>query len=76
MSRVDLYRNVHMGQRARLFRLAVELGAARTTQEGVLADLARRCQAMIHELREHADHEDTYIHPLLRRRAPPRQRPP
>ncbi len=68
MPRVDLYRNVHMGQRARLFGLAVELGAA--AGPGDLPDLAERCLAMIQELREHADHEDTYIHPLLRERAP------
>lgn len=70
MPRVDLYRNVHMGQRARLFGLAVELGAAGATEPGALADLTERCLAMIQELREHADHEDTYIHPLLRERAP------
>ncbi|MGX1853425.1 hypothetical protein [Streptomyces sp. NPDC055299] len=32
MPRTDLYRNVHMGQRARLFTLAVELGAADLSQ--------------------------------------------
>lgn len=70
MARVDLYRNVHMGQRARLFGLAVELGAAGAMERGDLADLTERCLAMIDELREHADHEDMYIHPLLRERAP------
>lgn len=70
MTRVDLYRNVHMGQRARLFGLAVELGAADATEPDSLAELAGRCMAMLQELREHADHEDTYIHPLLRERAP------
>ena len=70
MPRVDLYKNVHMGQRARLFGLAVELGAACAAKPGALADLAERCLAMVQELREHADHEDTYIHPLLRERAP------
>jgi hypothetical protein len=70
MARVDLYRNVHVGQRARLFGLAVALGAADVVERGVLADLTERCLAMIDELREHADHEDTFIHPLLRERAP------
>ena len=70
MPRPDLYRNVHMGQRARLFALVVELGAADTADSGALARLADRCLAMTQELREHADHENTFIHPLLRARAP------
>lgn len=67
---MDLYRNVHMGQRARLFSLAVEVGAADMAAPGTAADLSERCLAMTRELREHADHEDSYIHPLLRERAP------
>ncbi|MFF6984690.1 hemerythrin domain-containing protein [Streptomyces sp. NPDC008343] len=70
MPKIDLYRNVHMGQRARLFTLAVELGAADITQAGAAVEQADRCLAMTQELREHADHEDTYIHQLLRERAP------
>ncbi|MEU8825048.1 hypothetical protein [Streptomyces sp. NPDC048636] len=70
MHRTDLYRNVHMGQRARLFALAVDLGNADITRSGVAAHLAARCLAMTHELRAHADHEDTFIHQLLRERAP------
>ncbi|MGI5262146.1 hemerythrin domain-containing protein [Streptomyces angustmyceticus] len=70
MPKVDLYRNVHMGQRARLFALAVELGSADVSQPGTAAEQAERCLAMTQELREHADHEDTFIHGLLRERAP------
>lgn len=58
MPRVDLYRNVHMGQRARLFGLAAELGAAGAAEPGSVADLGERCPTMNQELREHADHED------------------
>ncbi|MFH0522178.1 hemerythrin domain-containing protein [Streptomyces sp. M41] len=70
MPKIDLYRNVHMGQRARLFTLATELGAADISSSGCAADQADRCLAMTRELREHADHEDTFIHQLLRERAP------
>ncbi|MEV7380373.1 hemerythrin domain-containing protein [Streptomyces lydicus] len=70
MPKIDLYRNVHMGQRARLFALAVELGAADLSRPGTAADQAERCLAMTQELREHADHEDIFIHQLLRERAP------
>ncbi|MFD7228248.1 hemerythrin domain-containing protein [Streptomyces sp. NPDC059881] len=70
MPRIDVYRNVHMGQRARLFALAVELGAADDADPAAVERLAGECLAMTQELREHAGHEDTYIHPLLRDRAP------
>ncbi|AGS66959.1 hemerythrin domain-containing protein [Streptomyces collinus] len=70
MPKIDLYRNVHMGQRARLFTLATELGAADITHGAAAAEQAERCLAMTRELREHADHEDTFIHRLLRERAP------
>ncbi|MFI0220777.1 hemerythrin domain-containing protein [Streptomyces lydicus] len=70
MPKIDLYRDIHMGQRARLFALAVELGAADISHPGPAADQAERCLAMTQELREHADHEDTFIHQLLRERAP------
>lgn len=70
MPKIDLYRTVHMGQRERLFALAVEIGAADTAEPGCAARMAERCLAMTRELCEHADHEDRYIHPLLRERAP------
>ncbi|MGW9450267.1 hemerythrin domain-containing protein [Streptomyces sp. NPDC055632] len=70
MPRTDLYRNVHMGQRARMFALAVELGAADLDRAGAATAYAERCLALTSELREHADHEDAFIHPLLRERAP------
>ncbi|MFG2759829.1 hemerythrin domain-containing protein [Streptomyces wuyuanensis] len=70
MPRIDLYRNVHMGQRARLFALAVEVGAGDAADPVAGERSAERCLAMTTELREHAAHEDAYIHPLLRERAP------
>ncbi|MFD5110564.1 hemerythrin domain-containing protein [Streptomyces cinereoruber] len=70
MPKVDLYRNVHMGQRMRLFSLAAELGAADMAQPDAIAEQVHRVLAMTEELREHADTEDTFIHVLLRDRAP------
>ncbi|MEU9131468.1 hemerythrin domain-containing protein [Kitasatospora sp. NPDC048540] len=70
MPTIDLYRNVHLGQRRRLLGLAVELGRADAARPGRVAALAGECLAMTRELREHADHEDAFIHPLLRERAP------
>lgn len=67
MATIDLYRNVHLGQRQRLFTLAIDLGSADAAE---LPALVGRCLDMTGELREHAEHEDSFIHPLLRERAP------
>jgi iron-sulfur cluster repair protein YtfE (RIC family) len=70
MTRIDMYRNVHKGQRARLFALAVELGRADHDDGAAIASLATRLREAIMELRQHARNEETYIHPLLQARAP------
>ncbi|TDC94557.1 hemerythrin domain-containing protein [Actinomadura sp. 7K507] len=70
MTKIDLYRNVHMGQRQRLFTLAIELGSADADDTPELSVLTGRCLDMTRELREHAEHEDSFIHPLLREQAP------
>ncbi|MGP4022143.1 hemerythrin domain-containing protein [Actinomadura sp. 3N407] len=70
MPKIDLYRNVHMGQRQRLFTLAIELGSADADDTTGLSALTGRCLAMTRELREHAEHEDSFVHPLLREQAP------
>ena len=70
MARIDLYRNVHKGQRAHLFGLAVELGRADQEDAETIGTLARRLRATLAELRRHADNEERFIHPLLRARAP------
>lgn len=70
MARIDLYRNVHKGQRAHLFSLAVELGRADQEDAETMDVLARRLRATLAELRRHADNEERFIHPLLRARAP------
>jgi iron-sulfur cluster repair protein YtfE (RIC family) len=70
MARIDLYRNVHKGQRVALFDLASELGRADPADRTSLSALAARLQGMLVELRQHAINEETYIHPLLQQYAP------
>jgi len=53
MSRVDLYRNVHKGQRALLFSLAVELGRVDGEEATAVGDLAARLRSTLDELRRH-----------------------
>lgn len=70
MARMDLYRNVHKGQRAELFALAVEIGRADPADPAARSALAAQIRRAMEELRQHADHEETFIHPLLQARAP------
>jgi hypothetical protein len=57
-------------QRARLCRLIVETGTADPSDALSAARLAAAVDALVDELLAHASHEDQFIHPLLRQRAP------
>jgi hypothetical protein len=70
MARIDVYRNVHKGQRALLFELAVALGRADFSKPAAFSRLAERLRSALVELRKHADNEERFIHPLLHSRAP------
>jgi hypothetical protein len=70
MERLDLYSAVHKMQRARLFGLTIEAGRLDPSdREGSVA-LAAAVGAVVDELVAHADHEETFIHPVLWRVAP------
>lgn len=69
-TRIDLYRAVHKGQRDRMFAIARDLGMTSPADESAVREVAQRCLAITDELREHAENEDAFIHPLLRARAP------
>jgi len=70
MNRLDVYTAVHKLHRARLFRLTVEAGQADPADTVTMNRLAAAVHALAAELTAHADHEDRFIHPLLRKSAP------
>jgi hypothetical protein len=70
MDRIDVYSGVHKMQRARLFELTVAAGRLDPSDHRGRADLAVAVGAVAEELAAHADHEETFIHPVLRRVAP------
>ncbi|MGH9065194.1 MAG: hemerythrin domain-containing protein [Acidimicrobiales bacterium] len=70
MDRINLYASVHKMQRARLFSLVVEAGRTDRKDLSAAAVLAAAVGSMVREPRAHAEHEDRFIHPLLRERAP------
>jgi len=70
MNRLDVYTAVHKMQRARLFELTVEAGKADPADQVAAARLAAAVDAMAAELVAHGEHEERFIHPLLRIHAP------
>ncbi len=70
MSRLDVYTAVHKMQRARLFDLTVEAGKTDPADTITTARLAAAVDALVAELVAHAEHEERFIHPLLRHTAP------
>jgi hypothetical protein len=70
MNRLDVYTAVHKMQRARLFDLTVEAGKADPDDAVTTARLAGAIDALVSELVAHGEHEDRFIHPLLRQSVP------
>jgi Hemerythrin HHE cation binding domain len=70
MNRLDVYTAVHKMHRARLFRLTVEAGQADPADTVTMTRLAAAVDALAAELAAHAEHEERFIHPLLRQNVP------
>ena len=70
MNRVDVYTAVHKMQRSRLFELTVAAGRADSIDTVTSTRLAGAVSALADELTSHAEHEDRFIHPLLRIKVP------
>lgn len=66
MERVDLYRFPHKVQRAHLFALSTKIGRADLTNQMELNEIEKSLRLMIRLLREHSEHEATFIHPLYK----------
>lgn len=69
--RVDLYTIIHKAQRCHLFRLGEAMGRADFSDEGTANAIAAQTRAWIAHLRDHANNEEKYIHPLLHDKAAP-----
>jgi hypothetical protein len=70
MTRIDVYTAVHKMQRARLFELTVATGKADSADAPTIAKLGNSVYALTDELTRHAEHEERFIHPVLRSKAP------
>lgn len=70
MNRLDVYTAVHKMQRARLFTLTVEAGRTDPADTVTTGRLAAAVDALAAEIVAHGEHEERFIHPLLRAHAP------
>jgi len=70
MNRLDVYTAVHKMHRARLCALIVDAGTTDPDDTVARTRLATAVAALTTELHAHAEHEDAFIHPLLREKAP------
>jgi len=70
MNRLDVYTAVHKMQRARLFTLTVEAGRTDPADAVTTGKLAAAVDALAAEIVAHGEHEERFIHPLLRAHAP------
>ena len=66
----DMYRDIHKGIRNGLFAVTFQAGAADPGDPGALGAVATRWGAMVRMLISHAEHEETFVQPVLGRIAP------
>jgi hypothetical protein len=64
-ARTDFYTLVHKGLRKRLFDAVVLAGTTDFADERSRSRLADDVKALAQTLREHAKHEETFLHPIL-----------
>jgi hypothetical protein len=62
--RVDLYTLIHKAQRFHMFRLSDDIGRADLADEGATTRICNELHSIIARLRDHAQNEEAYIHPL------------
>ena len=64
-ARTDFYTLVHKGLRKRLFETVILAGATDYADPEDRARLARIVGELVTTLREHAEHEDEFLHPII-----------
>ena len=68
--RIHLYTKIHKAQRAWLMRATVAAGRLDPDDAAAAQLVAADARRLVHHLHEHAEHEERFIHPLLREAAP------
>lgn len=69
-ARHDLYAHIHKGLRACMSHLLVRLGRLDADDAAEVDELRGEIAALLAIARSHVEHEERFIHPVLRERAP------
>ena len=64
-SRIDLYSKIHKAQRAWLMRAMFNAGRVDTEDVAAVRLVSREVARLADHIREHGEHEERFIHPLL-----------
>jgi hemerythrin-like domain-containing protein len=70
IDRIHLYTKIHKAQRAWLMRALVAAGRLDPDDRDATQLAAADTRRLVHHLHEHAEHEERFIHPMLREAAP------
>jgi hypothetical protein len=65
--RVDLYTFIHKAQRYHMFRLSELIGSADLSQNVEAEEVFQQVQELMEHLKDHAQNEKIYIHPLFQK---------
>ena len=65
--RVDLYGLIHKAQRFHLSTLLIRVGQTDVSDKRTMEHLAAELRGFVEHLRDHANNEEQYIHPLFDR---------
>jgi len=68
--RIDLYTNIHKGQRRRFFNISNQAGTLDYTDPKALDTLYDEIISFREHMRRHANTEEKFIHPILSQRVP------
>ncbi len=69
-SQVDLYTNIHKGQRVRFFMISKLAGSLNANDQNALIALENELVSFQEHMYLHAGHEEKVVHPLLSQRVP------
>ncbi len=69
-NRIPIYDQVHKGIRKELFDFIILAGTTQFNDAQALENLQSKFNNLINLLRDHARHEDQFIHPLLKKNVP------
>lgn len=67
---MNVYSDIHKGIRWQMYRAAHRAGVTDWSDEGSVQALDESVGALVKFLRDHIVHENTFLHPLIARRAP------